>query len=448
MNQISVDFSKPVGTIRALHGVNSGPRTYSFYHNTTEYFIEAGIPYSRLHDIEYPYGSGHFVDIPCIFKNFDADENDPASYDFEMTDMYIQAIYEAGTKAFYRLGVSIEHAPVKRNVYAPKDPAKWARICEHIVRHYNEGWANGFHYGIEYWEIWNEPEGEGTWRQTMWIGTNEQYFNLYSVTANHLKKCFPNIKVGGYAGCGFRAAFTENPGENSKKILEFADLFFKYITAPGTRAPLDFFSWHIYSNDLYLYEKYVVYARNLLDKYGFSNTESIMDEWNYGHRETFKHLRDEYGASLAAGVLCVMQRGGVALAHYYDAQPAMCYCGIFSPETDKPTKTFYSLKAWNELYKLGREVESTSDCPDVRLCAAGDGKKGGILISSYEAEDTDLWIDVNGLHGENGVKARVYATDKDHMFEVVSEEVFFGDKIRFLRKKDAHTTLYIELEVL
>ena len=24
--------------------------------------------------------------------------------------------------------------------------------------HHNEGWADGFNYGIEYWEIWNEPD--------------------------------------------------------------------------------------------------------------------------------------------------------------------------------------------------------------------------------------------------------------------------------------------------
>ncbi|MBO4297934.1 MAG: hypothetical protein J5998_03975 [Clostridia bacterium] len=448
MNRISVDFSKQVGAIRPLHGVNSGPRTYSFYHNTTQYFQEAGIPYSRLHDTEYPYGSGHFVDIPCIFKNFDADENDPASYDFEMTDMYIQAIYEAGTKVFYRLGASIEHAPIKRNIYPPKDPAKWARICEHVVRHYNEGWANGFHYGIEYWEIWNEPEGNGTWRISMWMGSDEEYFNLYSITANHLKKCFPNIKVGGYASCGFYAAFAEAPTENHKKILAFADDFFRYITAPATRAPLDFFSWHIYSNDLYLYENCARYARSLMAKYGFSGAESILDEWNYGGEDMFNRMRNEYGAALAAGALCVMQHNEVNLANYYDSQPAMCYCGIFSLETREPTKTFYSLKAWNELYKLGSEVETASDCPDVRLCAAVNGGNGGILISSYKAEDSDLWISVRGLRGGNGVKASVWMTDKDHFFEKVSEEVFYGDQISFLRRKDAYTTLYIELEVL
>ena len=44
------------------------------------------------------------------------------------------------------------------HTFPPKDPEKWARICEHIIRHYTEGWADGYHYNIRYWEIWNEPE--------------------------------------------------------------------------------------------------------------------------------------------------------------------------------------------------------------------------------------------------------------------------------------------------
>ena len=93
--------------------------------------------------------------------------------------------------------MSIEWGSKKYSSVVPPDLHKWAQICEHIVRHYNEGWNNGFHYGIEYWEIWNEPENP-----SMWQGTKEQFFELYRVAANHLKSTFPQLKVGGYAGCG------------------------------------------------------------------------------------------------------------------------------------------------------------------------------------------------------------------------------------------------------
>ena len=90
---------------------------------------------------------------------------------------------------------SIEHAPVKRFVHPPADCARWAAVCLGIVRHYNEGWANGSRYGIRYWEIWNEPEN----RPAMWSGTDEDYFRLYRAAAQTLKQAYPDLKIGGPA---------------------------------------------------------------------------------------------------------------------------------------------------------------------------------------------------------------------------------------------------------
>ena len=58
--------------------------------------------------------------------------------------------------------------------------------------HYNQGWANGFHDNIRYWEFWNEPE-------LFWSGTPEQFYLLYEKTARALKTCRSPLKVGGDA---------------------------------------------------------------------------------------------------------------------------------------------------------------------------------------------------------------------------------------------------------
>ena len=51
-----------------------------------------------------------------------------------------------------------------RDLLPPKDFRKWAQICEHIIRHYNEGWADGHKWDIRYWEIWNEADLDSkTW---------------------------------------------------------------------------------------------------------------------------------------------------------------------------------------------------------------------------------------------------------------------------------------------
>ena len=125
-----------------------------------ETMTETGIPYSRLHDSGSIYPYSHCVDIPAVFPDFDADETKEENYDFTFTDLYLKSLIDAGVKPFYRLGVTIENYVMYKayNIYPPKDFSKWARICEHIILHYNYGWANGFNYNIEYWEIWNEPD--------------------------------------------------------------------------------------------------------------------------------------------------------------------------------------------------------------------------------------------------------------------------------------------------
>ena len=72
-----------------------------------------------------------------MFPDLDANVNNPKSYDFTLTDSLLAVMMRAGTKPFFRLGQSIEHDPKKYGVYPPKNYKKWAKICEHVIRHYN-----------------------------------------------------------------------------------------------------------------------------------------------------------------------------------------------------------------------------------------------------------------------------------------------------------------------
>ena len=158
MNIITVDISKSCGKMKPMHSVNNGP-VYKFAEDqritNIDAYRDAGIPYARNHDAAFnaTYGGEHIVDVHAIFPDFDKDPYDENSYDFVLTDEYLKIIDFAGTKIFYRLGSKIEHQKKKYGTLPPKDFYKWAVICEHIIRHYNYGWADGFHYNIEYWEI-------------------------------------------------------------------------------------------------------------------------------------------------------------------------------------------------------------------------------------------------------------------------------------------------------
>ena len=378
MKTVTIDKNRVLGRIRELNGVGGGPLTNDFTCDATELFREARIPYSRTHDIEYPYGAGEFVDIHCVFPNFKADPDDPGSYNFIFTDAYLKAIVNAGTKPFYRLGTTIEHQPIKRYIFPPEDFAKWGKICSHIISHYNDGWADGFRMGIEYWEIWNEPE----LKNKCWTGTEEEFFRFYDTASRIIKADHPEIKIG---GCGFCSPLTE-----------LAEHFLAYVSKTG--APLDFFSWHGYIYTPKWVRELAQGADERLNKYGFTDTESIYDEYNYVVRwdksiqKSIEMHPTAHVASLVSSVMSVLQKGRTDKAMYYDVQFNLPeWNGAFRKSIDvfgesyviTPEKPYYALKAWGMLRELKNEVYSSSDHEDVYVVAAADDKTLRVLISYY-----------------------------------------------------------------
>ena len=402
--KITADFTKITGKIKPMHGVGQPP-LYGWDDKFMHYLTEAGIPSSRLHDVAGPYGGNRFVDIPNIFRDFDADENLPESYDFAFTDWLIGMLIDHNVKPFFRLGVTIEngHRIKAYRIFPPKDFNKWARICEHIIRHYNEGWADGFHYNIEYWEIWNEPEGkfDGS-GGSMWLGTKEEYFRLYEITANHLKSCFgDSIKVGGYASCGFYGwredpdlAGIPEPKNNEQHFIQCAHDFLSYISSEEHKSPLDFFSWHSYAqpDDVIAAG---AYCRRLLEKYGFGDVEDILNEWNPSAK--LETRGTPLAAARALSVMLGMQKESASLLNFYDARIGVSlYSGLFNPDTWNPYPTYYAFMMFNDAYKLESEAFSASDEPRIRVGAAVKDGKAVLLIANPGAK-ADAEFELTGV---------------------------------------------------
>ena len=136
MTEIKVDLNKTAGRIKPMHAVGQPPFLGMDF-SMCDYLKAAHIPYSRLHDVGGCYGRGVFVDIPNLFRDFSADPEDPASYDFAFTDVLITALMERGIEPFFRLGVTIENyrAIKAYRIHPPADHHKWAKVCEGIIRH-------------------------------------------------------------------------------------------------------------------------------------------------------------------------------------------------------------------------------------------------------------------------------------------------------------------------
>ena len=427
---VVVDFGKPLGKIRALHGVNNGPVCWGANVDLTQYHADAGFPSTRLHDMHWP--SPDVVDVPCIFPIFDADPDDPKYYCFTKTDVYLAPIVKNGSQITYRLGTSAEgrtRCYVKGGFYThpPKDYAKWAKICVNIIRHYNEGWAHGFHYNIKYFEIWNEPDN---YAYGMWSGTQQQYFQLYEVAAKAIKAHDPSLKVGGPAASPISSSIVRP--------------FLAYCR--DRKLPLDFFTWHCYDASPRVFPEHAAIARALLDEYGFKNTESHITEWHWrdhkpglfapcntigapnprayaAMRDAFNNMRGARGAAFAATVLMRLQDSRVEMANHYaaDINPWSMF-----DEWGIPGKLYYAFVAFNRLMKTPNRVACEYDSakqPGITMCAglSEDRKTASILISNFGQARSPMRIALQNLPLPNPVQVDTLAVDAAHEFTRISE---------------------------
>ena len=395
MAKIKVDFSKITGKMKPVHAVGQPPIIGWSSDKLFHYLTEAGIPYARLHDVGGGFGGGKFVDIPNVFPDFNADPDDPASYDFTWTDPLITSLMDSKVEPYYRLGVTIENEVWRKayRVNPPEDPEKWAKICAGVIRHYTKGWANGFEYDIKYWEIWNEPECTNG-RRVMWTGTWEQYLELYDVTSKLLKAEFPEIKIGGYAAIGFYALKEMDPESTwCKNCQSYIDLFLQFMQyIKDHNCPMDFFSWHSYDEPKYT-ALYANYVAEKLKEYGYGHAEQHLNEWNCGPQNRDKACH----AAATAGFLISMQNSPVDIGMFYDARcGTSIYGGLFNPMTLRPLKSYWAFPAFNELYRRKDQVEAESDTEDLYVAAAAGDPEGAVLIVNFRNETLDLELDLGG----------------------------------------------------
>ncbi len=394
MEKLKFDLWKNDGHFKIMSATNGGPwhkrHAGDQWRTNFETYKAARIPYSRNHDSGEVgiYGGPYSHDITKIFPDFNADVENPDSYDFACTDESIMVTLDAGTETFFRLGQTIEHQIKKHATIPPADFNKWALICEHIIRHYNYGWADGYELGIKYWEIWNEPEldTEDSENKRTWGGTKEQFFDLYEITSKHLKKCFPELKIGGPA-----AAFREEWVEEFLCEMKKRDV------------EIDFFSWHIYCTEPAHMIEREKRVRNMLVKNGYGDSESILNEWNYvkdwGGQFVYsiKTIHGMKGAAFTMACMTAAQHSSIDMLMYYDTRPSI-FCGAFDYYTCEPLKGYYPFYWYGMFYDMDHEVICENELENIyTLC--GVDKKGKTLtvVTHYSdndnAEDKEIEIE-------------------------------------------------------
>ncbi len=436
-NRTVIDFGTSKGTLRhRLHSSGFMPNiSRQGIRDFSDAFEKLHFLEARTHDQALANPGQRVVDTHFVFPRINADPADPANYYFAATDHLFELCRSCGTKIMYRLGTSIEHTEERHfNALMPEDFEHYAEVLAGIVRHYNEGWANGYHWNIEYWEIWNEADIG----PRMWSGTLEEYHRFYGVVAKRLKKEFPDIKIGGPAFAGLK----EQP---------FSDLL-TYCRYNGV--PVDYISWHCYTDDVADLVAQPLRGRQLLDAHGFTEAETMINEWHYltsweglhrnvspeGYEKALNGPSGMFGIDSAAFNISV-------IAGWHDTPLDSAYYYGFGDKTWGFTTPYLALnKNYYSMYLVGQMVTRFSNRVDARggnenvTILAGKDEAGnrGILIADYRGAELEIPIVVNGV----GTIRNPVVALLDSSSNLKEIEADFTDNRLILHKKESGSAVF------
>ena len=253
------------------------------------------------------------------------------------------------------------------------------------------------------------------------------------VAAKHLKTCFPNLKIGGPASAGDEG---------------WMERFLERITENG-KTPMDFFSWHWYWTEPTDVSIKATRIRRLMEKYGYGDIESILNEWNYVRCWTkefvysIKQIISMKGAAFTAAVMSAMQNNpDVDMLMYYDARPT-AFNGLWDMYTYEELKGYYPFYIFANLYELGTQVENVSDDENVYVVAAKNSDKIGAMVTYYAENDNEngkiVEINVDGADMSN---AKIYLVDENHTYVPYRKYAFENGKLQL--RMERNSILYIE----
>ena len=434
------------GKIRKLNGGNLAPSLAGEMagRNIRKSFKELNLAFTRLHDAPLDNANCRLVDISNIFPLFHLDPSDRRNYSFKHTDDYLHnCIVEAETPVFWRLGESIDHTVNKYFIEPPADVDKWIEIASNIIRHYTEGLWDGFHYKIDYWEIWNEPECGGNTRldpkakNLMWLGTLDEFFVFFAKVAKELKKRFPHLKFGGPAHCGWSDAIGGT----------FLD------RCAAENVPLDFYSYHCYARDPFswLIESPAL-VRKKLDDLGYTNCEIHLNEWHYfpgdWHRlrtdAVYKqnmYNNEMKGLDSAAAITTIMSRWQdtpLDYGAYYTCTTSAWGCYVTG--SSKPTPSYFGLKAFGEIVRYPERTAAATDAEKVTVLGGKDGEgNAALLISAFSTGDNTFCITLD--REIDPAKCTVLLLDENHNLSPCLDAVATGNTVTFANESNSAVAL-------
>ena len=290
---VSIDFSKREGVplLKKFALFNSGIVGLDHYKRDAELLDDLRTDSLRI-DLYMGSEGKPFAHV--------VDENgEELTYHFEELDELVQLLDKHGVRPYWSW--SYIPFPLQEDGDWRKGPdnlEEWQDMFREFAAHYKEAGLR-----IAYNEVYNEPDcGD-----TFFLGTMEDYTELYIRAAKGLKEGNPDAVVGGPS-----AAFLNRMG--SATVHTFLDRVLE------TEVPLDFFSYHSYGCDTKQYLSRTKEARAILGEYpDFDTTELHLNEYNSQIQPFEASGPAEHalgGATMLTSFELLLDETDVTLAHW------------------------------------------------------------------------------------------------------------------------------------
>jgi len=311
-------------------------------------------------------------------------------YHWDTLDKTMEVIRATGARPIVSLCIKpkLLYPQINDAIVAPTDWAEWEELIFQVVKHCNQDRK----YGVEYWNLTNEGDiGEPGGVPFKFV-TFESYLEYYQHTASAIHRADPHAKVGGPA-----------PANAASPEID------ALIAAAGEgKVPLDFLSFHGYSNDPREYRRMVESMRAKLAKYpSLSRTPTFIDQWNM---DLFKPILNPYfQPAFVLETTLAFYKAGLTGAAYYQIRDYFVDESIFSGFLSR-RGTFDMARWWNEMpqydglydnqdrvrpayyaFKLlsliqGEQLPVTGTIPDIKALAARGRRWVNLVLWNYPLE--------------------------------------------------------------
>ncbi len=350
-------------------------------------------------------------------------------YHWTTLDKSIETILATGAKPLMCLCFKpkVLFPKIDDKIVTPNSYPEWEQLIEHLVRHCNVEKK----YGIKYWEVGNEVDiGESGGAPYKF--TPNEYTEFYKHTADAILRADPQAKVGGPALANYHSPI-------GTALIKFCG---------AGKAPLSFFSWHIYNSHPEVYVKSIrMFKKELAEYPRLAHVETIIDEWNMSlsnpdlnpyfqpafvlqttddflkeglSRSAYYHIRGYY-VDEKLFTPFMSPQGARFMAHWWNTMPQ--YDGLFDQE-GRVRPAFFAFK----LLKLmrGERLQVTGTKPGLGALAATNGPWMNLIFWSFpekgESGDTKVTVDFSPMPKGQVRLVRLNPTVPVNNLEQISNE--------------------------